>query len=75
MRLLPVLSPMLVAFGYPIAGFLVLLIFVIYQLVSGKLLTVFWRVWVVRRERPRMYWTILVIEATVVLLCLYIGTL
>jgi len=59
----------------PTAAFALLLGIVLYQLFMGRLLNLKWGVWVTRKERPGIYWTVLVIEATVSILGIYIGTL
>ena len=46
----------------------------IYQLVSGRLLGLYWRTWLTRKDRPRAYWTALTIEFALILLFLYLGT-
>lgn len=59
--------------AYPFVGFLVLLAFTFYQLISGKLLNLTWGVWATRKEHPGKYWTVLAVEAAVVLIGLYVG--
>ena len=61
--------------GYPLVVFLLLLLIVLYELISGNLLNLSWRVWLTRKERPRTYWSVVAIEAGVVLVGLYLGTL
>jgi hypothetical protein len=59
--------------AYPLFAFLILLLIVIYQLFSGRLLNGYWRVWITREGRPKMYWSILAIEFVFVMigLCLF----
>jgi hypothetical protein len=60
---------------YPLVAFLILLGIVLYQLISGNLLNLSWKVWATRRERPGTFWTVLGIEAGVTLIGLYVSTL
>ncbi len=60
---------------YPLVAFLILLAIVLYQLISGNLVNLSWGVWMTRKGRPGMYWTVLAVEATVILIGLYLGTL
>lgn len=71
----PFLACLLVLRGrtYPLVAFLILLVIVLYQLISGNLLNLSWRVWVTRRERPGTYWTVLAIEAGVILAGVYLS--
>jgi hypothetical protein len=46
---------------------------VLYQLVSGKLLNLSWKVWVTRDERPQTYWIVLAAEATAVMFGVCLG--
>jgi hypothetical protein len=59
----------------PTFAFVLMLGIVVYQLFRGQLLNLRWGVWVARRERPGMYWTVLMIEAAVCLLGIYAATL
>ena len=47
---------------------------VLYQLASGKLLNLRWGIWLTRKEQPRQYWAVLVVELAVVLVTFYIGS-
>jgi len=60
---------------YPFVVFFLLLAVLLYQLVSGRLFNLSWGVWLTRNERPRAFWTVIIIEAAVVLTGLYLGTL
>lgn len=59
----------------PTLAFVLLLGIVLYQLFTGRLLNLKWGAWATRKERPGTYWTVLVIEATVCIVGIYIGTL
>ena len=52
---------------YPWVVVLFLLAHVTYQFFSGKLLDLRWNIWVTREKSPKKYWSILSIEAAVVL--------
>ena len=58
--------------NYPLVVFLIVLGIVSYQLASGNLLSLSWRVWVTRKERPGTYWAMLAIEVAIVLIGLYL---
>ena len=59
--------------NYPGVVFLLLLGIVLYQLISGRLLGLTWRVWFSRAEKPGAYWAVIIIEtvAAVAGLCLW----
>jgi hypothetical protein len=59
----------------PTVAFIFLLVIVIYQLIAGRLLNLKWGTWVLRKDRPRTYWTALLIEAAVAIFGIYLGTL
>jgi hypothetical protein len=61
--------------GFPLIAFLLLFLIVAYQLISGNLLNSKWGIWLTRKERPQMFWTIIALETAVVLVGLYIGGL
>lgn len=67
-NLLAILGP-----GYPFVPLFIMLAIVLYQLISGNLLNLTWGVWATRKEHPRKYWTMLAVEAAVVLIGLYVG--
>jgi hypothetical protein len=60
---------------YPVVAFSLALLLVLYQLFAGNLLNLKWGVWVSRKERPRLYWTILAIEAAFCALGIYMASL
>ena len=59
---------------YPFVALFILLVILLYQLVSGKLINLYWRTWVTRKDRPRMYRTVFGIEFALALLLLYVRT-
>jgi hypothetical protein len=59
---------------YPFVVLLLLGAIMLYQLVSGSLLNLYWGVWFIRNDRPRAYWTVLAIEFAFVLVVFYLGT-
>jgi hypothetical protein len=61
--------------GSPIVACFLLLIIVVYQLFSGCLLNMRWRVWTTRKERPGLYWTVLGIEAAASVVGIYAATM
>jgi hypothetical protein len=73
----PFLACLLVLTGraYPTVAFLISFVIALYQLISGNLLNLSWRVWVTRRERPGTYWTVLAVELGVILVGIYFSTL
>jgi hypothetical protein len=58
--------------GYPFVALIVFLAAVLYQFVSGTLLQ-FWGASTTRKDRPGVYWVVVVIELVLVLLGLYVG--
>ena len=61
--------------GYPWVAAIIMLLIVSYQLMSGKLVGLRWETWVTRKDHPRKYWTLLTVEAVVVLAFLFVGIL
>jgi hypothetical protein len=59
---------------YPFVVLLLLGAIMLYQLVSGSLLNLYWGVWFIRKDRPRAFWSVLAIEFAVVLIVFYLGT-
>jgi hypothetical protein len=59
--------------GYPFVAFGILLIVVLYQLFSGQILDLKWKVRITRNDRARAYWTVLAIESAFVLSGLLLG--
>lgn len=59
----------------PTVVFILLLGLVLYQFITGRLLNMKWGTWIARKDRPAMYWTLLLIEAAVAILGIYIATL
>lgn len=59
---------------YPFIVLFIILMILVYQLASGKLLNLYWRTLVLRKERPRMWWTVFGIEFALALLLIYLGT-
>jgi YD repeat-containing protein len=59
----------------PTFAFVLLIGIVLYQVFTGGLLNLKWKVWATRKERPGIYWTVIVIELTVCVLGICIGTL
>jgi len=60
---------------YPFVVVLLALGIAVYQLVSGRLLSLYWRTWLTRKDQPRSYWTVLSIEFALILFGLYVGSL
>jgi len=48
--------------SFPLVAVVLLSIIVAYQLVSGVLIGSRWQVWIIREERPRVYWSIMTAE-------------
>jgi hypothetical protein len=61
--------------GYPWVAVFTLVGIILYQLFSGKLIGLRWEPWVLRNQRPKEYWTIFAIEASIVLGFLCLGVL
>jgi hypothetical protein len=50
-----------------------MLAIILYQLFSGKLIGLRWKAWINRKDHPGKFWTVLAIEAAIILMFLYIG--
>jgi hypothetical protein len=59
--------------GYPFVVFGVLLIVVLFQLFSGQILDLRWKVRITRNNRPRAYWIVIAMESAFVLGGLLLG--
>jgi hypothetical protein len=56
--------------GYGLGFFLFSVMWglLLYQLGAGKLLDRNWKVWTTRKERPALYWTVVLVQAVGILL-------
>jgi hypothetical protein len=59
--------------GYPFVVFGVLLLVVLYQLSSGEVLDLKWKVRITRNDRPRAFWIVMAIESAFVFGGLLLG--
>ena len=55
-----------------IAGTVALAILTIYELASGNLLGSRWNVWATRKDRPKLYWSVVGVKAAFILFVTYI---
>jgi hypothetical protein len=55
-----------------IAGTAFLAILTIYELASGNLLGSRWSVWATRKDRPKLYWSVVGVKAAFILFVAYI---
>jgi hypothetical protein len=59
--------------GFPWVATIIGAIFVLWQLLTGTMLTQTWKPWISRREQPRKYWFAFAIEALIVIAFVALG--